>query len=81
MSTSDNLVLAFDLYGTLLSTESIAQKLASPQRPSRSRTHGDATSWNTHGGQIKYTNLSHRSPAMPSVPIQYITGILQVLSV
>lgn len=29
MSTDENVVIAFDLYGTLLSTESIAKELAS----------------------------------------------------
>ncbi|KAL3475533.1 HAD-like domain-containing protein [Aspergillus californicus] len=50
MSTINNLVLAFDLYGTLLSTESIAQKLAS-HFPAKAQSMSN--SWRRY--QLEYT--------------------------
>ena len=51
MSDSQNIVIAFDLYGTLLSTESIAKKLAEHFGQDKATTI--ATAWRKY--QLEYT--------------------------
>jgi 2-haloacid dehalogenase len=51
MSSSQDIVLAFDLYGTLLSTESIAKKLSEHFGPDKAQSI--ATIWRTY--QLEYT--------------------------
>lgn len=51
MSPSKEIVLAFDLYGTLLSTESIAKKLA--EHFGQEIAKGIAVKWRLY--QLEYT--------------------------
>ena len=51
MSDNQNIVVAFDLYGTLLSTESVAKKLAEHFGEDKASTI--ATTWRKH--QLEYT--------------------------
>jgi len=51
MSPEKNLIIAFDLYGTLLSTESIAKKLA--DHFGQEKASSIATVWRRY--QLEYT--------------------------
>ena len=60
-----NIVLAFDAYGTLLSTESIAKKLASHFGEDKAKTI--ATIWRKY--QLEYT---WRANSMGKLSVPYI---------
>lgn len=65
---SSDIVLAFDAYGTLLSTESIAKKLATHFAEEKAQTI--AVAWRRH--QLEYTwrvNSMGRPPLHPPFPI------------
>jgi 2-haloacid dehalogenase len=56
MSSNKDIVLAFDAYGTLLSTESIAKKLAEhfgPEQFEQEKAKGIAAKWRLY--QLEYT--------------------------
>lgn len=64
-----NIVLAFDAYGTLLSTESIAKKLASHFGDEKAQTI--AATWRKY--QLEYT---WRANSMGSFKTSWIVGAL-----
>lgn len=70
MSANKNIVVAFDLYGTLLSTESIAKKLSEHFGKEKAATL--AADWRKY--QLEYTwrlnSMSVLSPRI-SLPLRY----------
>jgi 2-haloacid dehalogenase len=65
MSSRNNIVVAFDLYGTLLSTDSIAKQLA--EHFGNEKATSIATVWRKY--QLEYT---WRLNSMGTVPFNYI---------